>query len=206
MDPNKVLKDAWTAVEQSGVPPKLYATAFNRAVDLLVAPGGQPPITPPSSAGQHPPAPPPPGKQGNSEGKQTSGGTKSEKDFYETMSKATGISEAALQRLIDIHDGAPRIALKVSQLPSASAKAQKVVSLLLILARHYYNDENEIELSVCAEECKRLTCLDNNLKRNLGLIPDLILVGEGAETKAKVREPLVKSSTETLKKLKVNLD
>ncbi len=47
------------------------------------------------------------------------------------MSNAIGTSKDALQKLIDIHDGAPRIALKASQLPNVSSKAQKVVALLL---------------------------------------------------------------------------
>ncbi len=195
MDVAKVLKDAWQAVQDSGVPKELQETAFNRAVDLYgAAPAGQPPIVSPSpspAAGQV---------------THTPSGDKSEGDFIKAMSEATRISQSALQKLIDIHEGAPRIALKASQLPSASAKAQKVVSLLLILARHYYNDESEIELSLCSAECKRLSCLDQNFKRNVGLIPDLILIGTGAETKAKVREPLVKSAAETLKKLGISVD
>lgn len=122
------------------------------------------------------------------------------------MSSALGVARDVLQRLIDIHEGAPRIALKASQLPSASSKAQKVVSLLIILARHYNNDESEIDLSLCLAECKRLSCEDGNFKRNVGQIPDLMLVGTGTDTKAKVREPLVKSAADTLRKLGVNLD
>lgn len=200
MDVAKVLKDAWQAVQESGVPKALQETAFSRAIDLYGgAPAGQPPIV-------SPPPPPPPSGEGSTAGKQAPGSSKPEGDFYKTMSKATGISEDALQRLVDIHDGAPRIALKASKLPSASSKAQKVVSLLLILARHYYNDENEIEFSLCVEECKRLSCDDQNLKRNVGLIDDLMLVGTGKDTKAKVREPLVKSAAETLKRLGVTID
>jgi hypothetical protein len=209
MDVAKVLKDAWQAVLDSGVPEEFREVAFNRAVDLYgYAPAAQSPITIPPPAGSSSGAGGPSGTGGTSSSgsPSRSGGGTSDDVFYKTMSQATGISEDALLRLIDIHDDAPRIALKTSQLPSMSAKAQKVVGLLIILARHYYNDENEIELSVCIDECKRLSCYDNNLKRNLGLIPDLMLIGKGAETKAKVREPLVKSCAETLKKLGVMVD
>jgi hypothetical protein len=122
------------------------------------------------------------------------------------MSTATGISKDALLRFIDIHEGAPRIALKASQLPSATAKAQKVVALLIILARHYFNDESQVALSYCLAECKRLSCLNDNFKRDVGRIPDLMLVGTGNNTTAKVREPLVKSCAGTLKKLGVTVD
>ncbi|MGV9800193.1 hypothetical protein ACWDTP_19315 [Mycobacterium sp. NPDC003449] len=184
--------------------------AFNRAVDLYgYAPSiAQPPITTPSPArgsGDASGTSNSSVASGSSTG-ASSGSAKTEAAFYETMSNATGISTEALLRFIDIHDDAPRIALKTSQLPSVTSKAQKVVSLLIILARHYYNDENEIELAICSEECKRLSCIDQNLKRNLGLIPDLMLTGTGTNTKAKVREPLVKSSAETLRKLGVNVD
>ncbi|WP_163768341.1 hypothetical protein [Mycolicibacterium parafortuitum] len=198
----KVLKDAWQAVEDSGVPKEMQEIAFNRAVDLYgYAPSvAQPPITAPSpdvaSNGS-----------GNTTGSGASTGTiKSESAFYESMCKATGISEDALLRLIDIHEGAPRIALKASQLPNAAAKAQKVVSLLIILARHYYNDENEVALSYCLAECKRLSCLNDNFKRDVGRIDDLLLTGTGTDTKAKVREPLVKSAKESLKKLGVSVE
>ncbi|BBY77841.1 hypothetical protein MPRF_47400 [Mycolicibacterium parafortuitum] len=202
MDVAKVLKDAWQAVEDSGVPKEMQEIAFNRAVDLYgYAPSvAQPPITAPSpdvaSNGS-----------GNTTGSGASTGTiKSESAFYESMCKATGISEDALLRLIDIHEGAPRIALKASQLPNAAAKAQKVVSLLIILARHYYNDENEVALSYCLAECKRLSCLNDNFKRDVGRIDDLLLTGTGTDTKAKVREPLVKSAKESLKKLGVSVE
>jgi len=205
VDVAKVLKDSWQAVLDSGVPEEFREVAFNRAVDLYgYAPTVQSPIVPPP--------PPPPGGSAGSSGGSSSGSSgtthssKSDNDFYQTMSNATGISEDALLRLIDIHDGAPRIALKASQLPRAAAKAQKVVSLLIILARHYFNDENEVALSYCLAECKRLGCLNNNFKRDVGRIPDLMLVGTGNNTTAKVREPLVKSCAGTLKKLGVNVD
>ncbi len=35
MDVAKVLKDAWQAVQDSGVPKELQETALNRAIDLL---------------------------------------------------------------------------------------------------------------------------------------------------------------------------
>jgi hypothetical protein len=198
VDVAKVLKDSWQAVQDSGVPKELQEVAFNRAIDLVAGPPKRP-----DPAGSPPPHQDPPSDGG---AKGATGGNKSETDFYTTMGSAVGISVDALQKLIDINDGVPRIALKASQLPSVSSKAQKVVSLLLILARHYNNDENEVELSLCLAECKRLSCDDANFKRNVGQIPDLLLDGTGAETKAKVRAPLVKSAAETLRKLKVDLD
>lgn len=202
VDVAKVLKDAWQAVKDSGVPKGLQEIAFNRAVEFYgYAPAGQSPIVPPpSTSGRGA------GSSGGTRVNSTTTGNKSESDFYDAMSAATGIDRGALEKLIDVHDGAPRIALKASQLPSAASKAQQVVSLLIILARHYYNDESQIQLSLCLAECKRLSCLNANFKRDVGRIPDLMLVGTGNDTTAKVREPLVKSCAATLKKLGVTVD
>ncbi|RPA58536.1 hypothetical protein EF294_15315 [Gordonia oryzae] len=197
MEPQEVLEKALAAVTVAQIPDDLREIAFSRAIDLYASgsvPSAQPAATSPASSAtpesDQPKASTPNGNTG----------------FYIAASKATGVSESRLEELIDIHERTPLVALRSSDLPSNAAKAQKIVGLLILVARHFYFDETETALSEVLEECKRLKCEDSNFKRNISRIDNLVILGSGKAATAKVRKPFIDGFADSLKNLGIPIE
>ncbi|MBU8809200.1 hypothetical protein KL953_09865 [Mycolicibacterium goodii] len=103
----EILTKAWKAVQDAGIPEPLHELALGRAIDFLAG-GSAPRLNGQQTGSQDV------GQQSDSTGSAGGGGTASgpstsEDDFYEKMSKGTGVSKTLLERLVHIHENAPHI-------------------------------------------------------------------------------------------------
>jgi hypothetical protein len=183
VDVAKVLKDAWQAVQDSGVPKELQETAFNRAVDLYGgAPAGQPPIvlpTPPASPGT---ATSPAGHTGNDENV-----------FYDQLASATKVSRQRLESLVHLEDGEPRMAIHTSKLPKGKKPGQLFIARVILTSRYVALGETEVPLAVVRSECDRYGVQDGNFAANMKTLSGtgITISGSGKSQKAKVRQSYI---------------
>lgn len=199
LEPQEVLEKALAAVVGASIPDDLREVAFARAVDLIAF-GSVPPASQATGTVRSDTSDPAPNTSTPSTHASPDSG------FYSELAKATGVSVDRLEQLIDIHDNEPIVALRSSDLPSKAAKAQKVVALLILAARHFYNNETETAFSEVLKECKRLSCDDQNFKRNVSALPNLIVIGNGAAAKGKVRKQFLDGFSEELRKLGIAIE
>jgi hypothetical protein len=192
MDVEKLLKDAWKAVEESGMPESLYETAFNRAVDLLAGPAvAQPPIVPPAAQTSPPPpgpgvvSPPPPpappaGGQGGSD----------EDNFYAKLTKETEVVRRRLESVVHLDENVPKMAINPKKLPSGKKAGQEFIARVILTARHLWLDEAETPIAEVRNECERYGVLDGNFAKYMKGMddPGLTQIGSGHSLKVKVRK------------------
>lgn len=155
LDANEVLKKAWEAVRDSGVPEALQETAFVEAVAILRGPSaGQPPGEPNAAAGQSPPAASPthaPARAGTS-------GT------YAKVAHETGVPVEDLQRVFHVDDAEASVKVLVPAYKLGTAKADQARSVVSIVAgaKHAGFDENQVSDKPVRQECQRMKCYDSS--------------------------------------------
>jgi hypothetical protein len=185
MDVAKVLKDAWQAVQDSGVPKELQKTAFNRAIDMLGgAPPAQPPIVPPPPPGattqpagaSNPLTPPPNGSD--------------EDNFYAKLTKETGVPRERLESVVHLDQGVPKMAINPNKLTSGKKAGQQFIARVILTARHLWLDESETAIAEVRAECERYGFLDGNFAKHIKQLddPGLTQIGSGQGLKVKVRK------------------
>jgi hypothetical protein len=188
----QVLKDAWQAVEDSGVPEPMQEAAFNRALDLLGgAPAAQAPITPPAHT--------PPGGAAGSGGGTPGGSSLSppggtdENAFYTKMETATKVPRARLETLVHLDEGVPKMAIHTSALPKGKKPGALFISRVILTARYVWLAESEVALSEVRSEADRFGKYDGNFARHMQSLngTGITISGSGQRQKAKVRQSYV---------------
>lgn len=151
MDTAELLKQAWTAVDESGVPPELYETAFTLAISHLSGAAGTPTMAPPTpvtAIGAGPAA-------GVQESPADSDG------IYARLSTESGVSESDIREVILIEpDGTIAVLAPGRQLGNSNAARARTVASLL--AGVYFGGLNKrsIPLEVLREACDDRGCYD----------------------------------------------
>jgi hypothetical protein len=187
VDVTKVLKDAWQAVKDSGVPKELQEVALSRAIDMLSgAPAAQPPIvsptpppgtpTPPAGASNPPPTPPPGGSD--------------EDNFYAKLTKETEVPRERLESVVHLDDGVPKIALNPKRLPDGKKAGQLFIARVILTARHVFLAEAATPFAEVRAECDRIGVADRNFTTHMKAMdaPGLTVVGSGHKQRIKVRK------------------
>lgn len=157
VDANDILKRAWKAVKESGVPEALHETAFIEAIALIRgahagdAGGGATPRTTPA-----PPPSPTPGAPNGSAG--VPNGT------YAKIAHETGVPVEDLQQVFYVEDGGDERSIKLvvpaRKLGSAKSTQARSVVAIVAGARHAAFDENQVSSTPIREECGRVKCYD----------------------------------------------
>ncbi|WP_370894553.1 hypothetical protein [Janibacter sp. GXQ6167] len=182
MEPSELLKKAWAAVEEAGLPEPLHEKAFEVAVSLLDA------NTPISSHGEPAHAPsassPPATHSGAASGGGSAGG-----EVLQKISHESGISEADLERVLHFdEEGNPHVTGPARKLGSSTATQARTVALLLTAAWSLGLDSQQVPAKTIRDECARLKCFDQgNFGKHTGSTPGLTTVGDGVSRSFKLR-------------------
>jgi hypothetical protein len=191
VDVAKVLKDAWKAVEDSGVPEGYRETAFNRAIDMLGgAPVGQPPIvSPPPPAPPGTPTPTPSTGASNPPHPPPHDGS-DEDNFYAKLTTETEVPRQRLESVVHLVDGVPKVAINAKKLPSGKKPGQLFIARVILTARRLWLDESETAMAEVRTECERYGVLDGNFAKHMKNMddPGLTQIGSGHGLKVKVRK------------------
>jgi hypothetical protein len=199
VDVAKVLKDAWQAVLDSGVPKELQETALNRAIDLYAGPpAGQPPIIAPPKPAHSPSQPPPSGTGAPTPPPDQS--TNDEDTFYDKLAKETEVPRERLEGIVHLEDGVPKMAINPKKLPDGKKGGQLFIARVILTARHVWLGETETPLSEVRAECERYGVYDRNFATHVKSIdvPGLTRTGSGQSQKVKVRKNYVSGFGEFL--------
>jgi len=145
------------------VPKELQETAFNRALDLLAAPAGQPPITPPpartSTPGAGVASPPP--LSANADGGSD------EDSFYAKLIKETEVPRGRLESIVHLDEGVPKMAINPKKVPSGKKGGQLFIARVILTARHVWLEESELALAEVRAECDRYGVADANFAAHM---------------------------------------
>jgi hypothetical protein len=138
MKPHEVLKAAWKAVEDSGVPSSVHEVAFKEAVRLL----GE----------ETPRAPGIPTEIDRRDGPST--------DFFARLAAESGVDEADLREVLDLDEEAGVISVltPTRKLGSQSAEQTRLVTILVVGAQHGGLGEVRPNAKNAREECQRKNC------------------------------------------------
>jgi hypothetical protein len=182
VDVSDILAKAWASVEAAGLPEGLQETAFKEAVRLLSSDDPAPARDDGGSAR----TPRPATKQtrrtsrgGSAKRAETTDTAHIDEDeFFDKIERETGVPRSALEQVLYLDGGNPRINLPARRLGANMKVRQQTVAQVLPVARHYGLDENETSTRVVREECARLKCLDEkNINLYLSNLDGIIYTG-----------------------------
>jgi hypothetical protein len=190
MEVGDVLKQAWAAVEASGVPKELEAVAFTVAVDILRA--EYRPFDKPSVDGgvqaKVPVARKPKSKSGrsNSSGSRDDGsdllpsvGTQSE--FFRNIAKATDVSVERLGDIFHVEDGSVELKIPAKDLGSSKKGQMQTISVILAGAYFAGTDTPKVPFAAVYQVCKNKRCFDQaNAATYLKSLPGFSALGTGS--------------------------
>jgi hypothetical protein len=191
VDVTQVLRDAWKAVLDSGVPDEMREIAFNRAVDLYgYAPTAvqQPIVSPPQTQQSSP--------QGSGVTAQTppteTAGV-DENAFYAKLEAATKVPRVRLEALVHLDEGVPKMAIHTSALPKGKKPGALFIARVILTARYVWLAETEVALSEVRSEADRFGVYDGNFARHMQSLNGngITISGSGQRQKAKVRQSYV---------------
>ncbi len=185
MEVTEVLKKAWSAVEEAGLPENVQPIGFREAVRLL---------TPDASVVQ--PATRSAGARvvtddtgGNSNGddQQASVG---EDEIYDRVVEHTGADRGRLEQILHLDDGLVRVSLPGLRLGGNNAERTRTVAQILTIARGFGMEENETPLEVIRSECTRLKVYDSaNFSSHIAKLTGYVMSGSGQNRRVRAKSP-----------------
>ena len=184
MEVSDILSKAWVEVQKAGLPTELHPAALREAIRLLTEPQGQ---TTTKQAGRHRPRPAP-----HADAEKTDGQNISEDDFFDGLSRETGVSREDLEQIFHLDKGVPQLNLPARRLGGNTKVRIVTVAQLIPVARQYGLGESETSTKVVRAECNRLHCLDDkNFNTYVGKLDGITYAGPSGDKKLKVRPPAV---------------
>lgn len=154
MNISEVLKQAWAAVENSGVPKDIQESAFNAAVLLLTRKSDQENET--TKLQIKPTAADSPTQFG------------AEDNFYNLIIERTNIDKASLEKLVYLEDDEPRLLAGAIKGNLTNAEAIRSIAHVLTIARSLGLGQQGAAIKMIRTECDRLKRNDEtNFKRHI---------------------------------------
>jgi hypothetical protein len=188
METSDILKKAWAAVQDAGLPDKLHEVGFLEAVRLL-SPQQPAPVVTASGA-----AAPKPGNVGTNNGtagdasKDGPGTAVSEELMYDRVVTQTGVSKEKLERLVFLDEDGPRLALPGIKLGRNTADRARAVAQVLTIVRGFGLGEDATSLDVIRAECIRLKVYDSpNFSSQVTKMDGYPVTGSGAGRRLRAR-------------------
>ncbi len=190
MSTSSVLKEAWAAVEEAGLPERIHEAAFREAVRLIS------PATTGSSSG---------GSSGGSSGARasnTSAGasavgtpgegaiTIDEDELLRRVATGTGADLSALSNLIYVDDGELRLILPGIKLGKNNADRTRTIAALFTVVRSFGLNEDDTSVELVRDEAQRLKCYDSaNFASQLKALQGFVIKGTGANRRIQAKGP-----------------
>lgn len=189
METGDVLKKAWAAVQDAGLPPEVQPVAFREAVRLLAPRHTAPaPTAAPHSDGR--------GNSGRGRGEDrndSNGGREgpvaSEDQIYDRVVAQTGVDRGRLEQLVHLDDDL-RVSLPGLKLGKSNSERARAVAQLLTITRGFGLEENETPLEVIRAECDRLKVYDSaNFSSHMKALSGYVLNGTGQNRRLRAKGP-----------------
>lgn len=185
----EVLKKAWIAVEDAGLPEGIQSVAFREAVRLLVpatsAPGAAAlgVVKPNGNGGA--------GAVGSGGGSQgDSGITASEDEIYVKVAAQTGVDRNRLEEVVHLDGGVLKVSIPGLKLGKNNAERARAVAQILTITRGFGLEENETSLEVVRAECDRLRVYDpNNFSGHMKALVGYVITGTGSNRRLRAKGP-----------------
>jgi hypothetical protein len=182
----EVLKEAWSAVEDAGLPEHVQPAGFREAVRLL-EPGGVAGAAAPRFTGLR-------GDVGDSPADGESSGEEqlavSENEIYARVVEHTGADRERLEQVLHLDDGSVRVSLPGLRLGRNNAERTRAVAQILTIARGFGLEETETSLELIRRECVRLKVYDSaNFSSHLGTLAGYIVSGAGQNRRLRAKSP-----------------
>jgi hypothetical protein len=157
MDVRELLTEAWSAVEQSGVPTALHEVAFREAVAVLRAASDAANTTPPPTAGRDRPS------AASSTATDEAGGDADEDQFFRLLAHESGLPEEDLRDIMTLHsDGSVIVTVPTKDLGRSTAEQARTVTALVASARGKGLNEKPVAAEAVRKEVARKGCYDRN--------------------------------------------
>jgi hypothetical protein len=206
MEAKEILKKAWAAVEESGVPEALQEAAFRIAVEIErgdVAPTRDQGAKPVVLRG------PKPDDIAHSD-EPASGKPETDSDapgFDEAVTWAKFVNEAEvdrelLEQLFYFDERTVHLNVKAHKLSESKPAQMRAVAFALTVAYNYAFDIVPLETAVVRSECERLKCLDaKNFGTYVGSVDGLTTSGPSTKRVLKMNSEARKNFEAWVKKM-----
>jgi hypothetical protein len=192
MEVSEVLKQAWAAVRDAGLPESIQPVAFREAVRLLspptylaeprfqAAPSGKPGRA--NGGG---------GKINSSDGNGDHGELAvTEAEIYDRVVQQTGVDRDKLEQLVHRDGDAIKIGLPGIKLGKYNADKTRTVAQILTIVRGFGLEEDETSVEIVRSEVQRLKCYDSaNFSSQLGKLNGFVITGTGANRRIRAKSP-----------------
>jgi hypothetical protein len=187
MEVTEVLKKAWSAVEDAGLPEHVQPIGFREAVRLL-APDGSLIAPATRSGGARKGAGDAGGAGGDSNGDERV--SVGESEIYDRVVEHTGANRERLEQLLHLDDDGVRVSLPGLRLGTTNAERTRAVAQILTIARGFGLEENETSLEIIRSECTRLKVYDSaNFSAHIATLPGYVVSGSGQNRRLRAKSP-----------------
>lgn len=189
MEVSALLKKAWSAVEDAGLPDEIQPLAFREAVRLLSpvagAQGGA------RSGGGKPGGDG--GNKGAANGDSNDGQgavVVTEDEIYDRVATQAGIDRHKLEGLVHLDDDGLRISLPGLKLGKTNSDRARAVAQILTITRGFGLAESETSLEVIRTECDRLKVYDSaNFSAHIKGLSGYVINGTGPNRRLRAKGP-----------------
>lgn len=186
MDVAEVLKKAWLAVDEAGLPDHVQPIGFREAVRLLAPDVAADTRVSRSSTLRR-----------DKVDQSTAGRTHddedlsiSEEQIYDRVVEHTGVDRELLEQVLHLDDGAVRVSLPGLRLGRNNAERTRAVAQILTIARGFGLEEAETSLEIIRRECTRLKVYDSaNFSSHIGTLDGYVVSGTGQNRRLRAKSP-----------------
>lgn len=190
MEASEVLKKAWSAVEEAGLPEKIHEMAFREAVRLMVP-------TPSAPAAAAPRAGKPNGNGGVGTGGSAGRGSNgegqinvSEEELYSKVVAQAEVDRDKLEQVVHLDDDGPRVSIPGLKLGKNNAERARAVAQILTITRGFGMAENGTSLEIIRTECDRLKVYDSaNFSSHMKALNGYLINGTGQNRRLRAKGP-----------------
>lgn len=180
MEPHEVLAKAWAEVELAGLPETLHQVAFREAVSLLSGPRDRQVATTPPAPSPEDKSAPQPGTRPRRKGAAS--------EVFEKFSEETSIPVSELEDVFHFEGETVQVIGPARKLGENRADQSRRIVLLLAGAYYYALDQEQVDIGVVRDECKRLKCFDsNNFSGYAGDTAGVVVTGTGRSKNVRMK-------------------
>lgn len=189
---SSVLREAWSAVKEAGLPEPIHEVAFREAVRLIapsMVAAAQPTRSGHANTGS---------ALTTASGSQTGTSKRldenaislSEDDLVRNVSISTGADAVALGNLVYLDGGVLRLKLPGIKLGKNNADRTRTIAALFTVVRSFGLDEDDTSVELIREEAQRLKCYDStNFSSQLKALQGFVIKGAGSNRRIQAKGP-----------------
>jgi hypothetical protein len=184
MEVSEMLKKAWAAVKDAGLPDEIHEAAFREAMRVLGS-AADAPVTAAPRAGK-------PSGTDTGTGKGGPGGdggiSVTEVEIFGKVVAQTGVDRAKLEAVAHLDGDILKVSIPGIKLGKNNAEKTRAVAQILTIVRGFGLDEAETSVEVVRAEAIRLKCYDSaNFSAHLGKLNGYIITGSGANRRIRAK-------------------